>query len=412
MQSIKWLTLIFAAVCLVVVAGVFNSHHLYYMAAILLTLPGVSYLIGMVMLRGLIFKRILPAQGWVGEEGEFRYLAENRSRFPRFFLTANELLPSWIEFVDLEPGMFNVSPMGSTEVVVPVRFLRRGVFQNTHFQMSALDPLGVFAFTRKAPCSGELVIYPTPRKIRILPSSGTDKYGFQDLISLIMHGNSVDPDGVRRYMPGDPLRRIHWRQTARTGKLSVIEFEETQAVNFIILLDTKKISGVRSGTDAAFECAVSVAASILQQVIDIGAGVRLLASEDKYSLSAISGRGRQHLHMLLDTLARVQPVSELRVSEKLSRETGYIQPATTLLIILTGYDPELPQVLAAYAAAGSKIAVLMIDSDGFRGVSPLGKNTNQKEIHSELLAVGAHIFLVKQRIENEIFLEEPVYEDS
>ena len=46
MQLNKWLVLVLGALCLVIVAGFMRQSHLYYMAAILLTLPGVSYALG------------------------------------------------------------------------------------------------------------------------------------------------------------------------------------------------------------------------------------------------------------------------------------------------------------------------------------------------------------------------------
>src|SRR5438128_1413509 len=108
MQFSKWVTLGFGALCLVAVAGVVNAQHLYYMAAILLTLPAVSYALGWLTLHGLNFARELPHIAWEGEEGDLIYAATNQTRIARFFLTVHEALPSWITPLDAEPPLFNV----------------------------------------------------------------------------------------------------------------------------------------------------------------------------------------------------------------------------------------------------------------------------------------------------------------
>ena len=94
MQFSKWLTLGMGALCLIAPAAVLNASHLYYMAAILLTLPGISYGLGWYALRDLEFSRELPPSAWEGEEGDIVYLVRNKTRMPRFFLTVREPYPA------------------------------------------------------------------------------------------------------------------------------------------------------------------------------------------------------------------------------------------------------------------------------------------------------------------------------
>ena len=64
----KWVTIALGSLFLVVVAGVVGQQHLYSMASMLITLPIVSYLIGMMMMRGLTFHRELPSRAWAGAD--------------------------------------------------------------------------------------------------------------------------------------------------------------------------------------------------------------------------------------------------------------------------------------------------------------------------------------------------------
>ena len=372
MQLNKWLVLVLGAVCLVIVAGFMRQSHLYYMAAILLTLPGVSYALGWYAQHDLEFTREVPHVAWEGEEGCLNYVVRNPTRLARFFLTIQEPLPVWVSPAEDETPLFNVAALDEVRVTHRVHFHRRGVYQASGFDVTAMDPLGVFAFTRHVPAEGELVVYPMPQSLRGSTLSGTERYGWQEFTSRLLRGSSVDPDGVRPYVPGDPMRRIHWRQTARTGKLSVIEFEESQATNLVIALDLEKGTEVGEGGDTTLEYAVRLAATLAQQAIEQGTSVRLLlpemADSDPSGMLAAAtrdGRGQSHLYLILDALARVQANSSMSLHRLVEENAVSVQPGTTLLIITPKPDIALSASFAPYLAIGVKIGLAYVDPASF-----------------------------------------------
>ena len=188
MQSSKWVTLIFGALCLMAVAGVLNAQNLYYMAAILLTLPGVSYLFGWNSLRGLRFERELPQTAWEDETGVITYRVHNPTRIPRFFFPCRNCSPTgW----SLRKIMNRCSISGRSRPQRScnrVRFLRRGVLQIKGFEASAMDPLGVFAFGRVVACPGELIVYPRPLPLSEAVLDGAERYGWQNALSSLLRG--------------------------------------------------------------------------------------------------------------------------------------------------------------------------------------------------------------------------------
>ena len=413
MQSSKWVTLLVGSLCLIAVAGMVGTQHLYYMAAILLALPMISYMIGWYSLRGLDFHREIPSSAWEGEEGNIIYAVKNISPVSRFFLSIHEALPSWIGHPEESP-LFNAVAQETARVVHPVRFRKRGVYQAKSFDITAMDPLGVFAFTKRIPCPAELVVYPMPKPLRAQALSGSERYGWQDFSSVLLKGTSVDPDGVRMYVPGDPLRRIHWRQTARTGKLSVIEFEEAQSIHLVILLDLQHGTEVGKGTETTLEYGVRLAASSAQQAIQQGAQVSLRTA---YSLDEdvdISGihraasqpaRGQEQLFLILDALARVEADVQESVSSVVLETIQNIASGTTLLIITSQPDEALAEALIHYTAMGANVAVVYVDPVTFEG----GQNRIKPEVASEFLlklqAVHTHTFVLRQNPEGFLYPE-------
>src|SRR5579859_3900688 len=291
MQISKWVALGVAAFCLVAVGGVVNMPHLYYMAAMLITLPVVSYGIGWYTLQNLTFTRHAPTPVWEGEVTDVAYTASNPSKIARFFISIHEPALPYAETIKLDPPLFNLRAGETVTVKTCVRFQRRGVYKTGQFEVTALDPLGVFSFTRTIPSEDITVVYPSPREIGSLQIIGAANTGWNDSNLISRNGDGVDTNGVRGYLPGDPLRYIHWRQTARTGELAVVEFEETKSVNLRILLDTNAAGVVGLEPETTLEYAIRIAATIARDAISGGAGVELVTAdpEDSKVVSAWNG---------------------------------------------------------------------------------------------------------------------------
>lgn len=400
MQFSKWVTLAFGALCMVAVAGVVNGSHLYYMAAILLTLPGVSYAMGWYALRGMEFGREPSPTAWEGEEGSLIYTARNVSNVPRYFLSIHDELPEWIEPIEEEPPLFNVAASDSTRIVHRVMFRKRGVWDGSAFEVVAIDPLGVFAFNKKITAAGEVVVYPTPQQMRAVPTSGAGRFGWQEMVSAALRGSSVEPDGVRLYSPGDPLRRIHWRQTARTGRLSVIEFEEPQATSIAILLDCQRGTEIGQGVATTFEYCVSAAASVGYQAVQDGAEFRLFVPESLdntpllrgiFGAIAEQGGGQDQLFRLLEALARVNAESPQNITSLTAEVTSRVSIGTVLIVVTANADPALAEIVRRYTASGGRVIVLFVDPATFADKRPKS-SSNPAPFFDALMGAEATLF--------------------
>jgi uncharacterized protein (DUF58 family) len=69
---------------------------------------------------------------------------------------------------------------------------------------------------------------------------------------------------LREYVPGDDLRHVHWRSSAKAGELLVRQFHESRRGHVTILLDADRSSYPRRRD---FELAVSVATSVALRAV-------------------------------------------------------------------------------------------------------------------------------------------------
>ncbi len=118
-------------------------------------------------------------------------------------------------------------------------------------------------------------------------------------------GRSDEFVALRDYRRGDPLRHIHWRSWAKTGRPVVKEFEDEFFVRHALVLDTF----LDHPFSEIFEEAISVAASFAstlhtqESLLDL-----LFVGSQSYCFT--SGRGLGQADQMLEVLASVRASDE------------------------------------------------------------------------------------------------------
>src|SRR2546427_10746283 len=125
MSSYKRWVIYVASAFLVLAAALTGQPQMYFMAAILLSLPGVSYILGMLALRDLEFSRETPGSGWDGDSVEFHLVVTSRSRSARLCLEAQDHLPEWLEPEDAPTILFSAPARATTRIPYRVRLGKR-----------------------------------------------------------------------------------------------------------------------------------------------------------------------------------------------------------------------------------------------------------------------------------------------
>ncbi|RBM22243.1 DUF58 domain-containing protein [Prauserella sp. PE36] len=168
---------------------------------------------------------------------------------------------------------------------------------------------------------------------------------------------SMDLRDVREYVPGDEVRHLHWKATARTGRLMVRDLADPQQPRFTVLLDTR----AGSMPPPAFEEAVDLAASLLGASAREGQHSRLVTSS---GLDVPTPGGSQAARTLLDELCLVRPHGddESLVPAALAASRGF----GGCLVVVTAADAEVTS-LAWLRSRYSTIFVFAIGAGGGAG---------------------------------------------
>lgn len=284
---------------------------------------------------------------------------EERNRFDRafaFFRWQWLLLRNRLFAESASRDEIRLKPGQQTRVFIELTPLRRGVIRLHDLRVQLPDPFGLFQRCSKvkAPAATILVL---PRRHPLppieLPGGAAFKITGESNTTSI--GNSGEFVGLRDYRPGDPLRQIHWKSWARTGRPIVKELEDTFYPRYGLVLDTL----CTDRTDTRFEEAVSVAASFAC-AIDTSQSLLDLMFVKNEAHKVTVGRGVERAEKLLEVLAGVTPERKGGYDALARLVLNHRDDLTSCLVILNDWDEQRAEFVRRLESGGVICAPIII----------------------------------------------------
>jgi uncharacterized protein (DUF58 family) len=135
-------------------------------------------------------------------------------------------------------------------------------------------------------------------------------------IPLRLHGVGTEPYALREYLPGDPLIKIHWKATARHGRLVTREDTWERSARLVILLDCARAMASMDGRRSKLDYAVAATLALTRVAAARGDQVTIVAFADRVLRTVrvrSGGRGAGHAYKALyDVEAQlVEPAYDL-----------------------------------------------------------------------------------------------------
>jgi uncharacterized protein (DUF58 family) len=304
----------FLLLTLVVGAAAVNAgvNLLFLVFGMMIFLILASGVLSELCLRGLEVTRRPPGSIHAGSPYLMGIAVRNQKhRLPTFSLEVEDLVAE--KPVDRRCYYLKLPAGRVQETAYRNTLGRRGYHQLTGFRLSTRFPFGLIRKSRDVDAPMRLLVYPALVAVpdQLIPGQRAEE-GRRQMKSPSRRGDFY---GLREFRAGDDPRDIHWRASARRGRLFLRESEdESSRTLTIVLEDADGADTTDAGAPAAFEAAVSLAASLAVQLLRRGYHVGLSAGG--VHLPPAGGPGAAG-HML-ETLALVQP------------GTARALPATTL----------------------------------------------------------------------------------
>jgi uncharacterized protein (DUF58 family) len=232
---------------------------------------------------------------------------------------------------------------------------RRGRLELESVTVRRADPLGLVRRSSRVPLPGRITALPKRYAIPPIALPGKRKFqqGGVSLASAV--GESDEFVGLRDYRPGDPLRNIHWKSFARSGKPVVREYQDEFFERHALVLDT----GRAEGEDDVFEEAVAVAASFVYTVDTLECLLDLLFV-GKEIHSYTTGRGQASAEHLLEVLAGLAPSSPAQFAEVSRAVRSRGARMSSAILVFVEWDAERRALAESLVASGVEVRAMLV----------------------------------------------------
>lgn len=230
-------------------------------------------------------------------------------------------------------------------------------------------------------------------RIKIRPRATRSYAGF---IPARKGGPGVEFFGVRQYQPGDPLRWINWRASARHQQHYFInQFEQQRVADVGVILDTRLRSEIKLSSGASlFEYSVQAAAAIANSFLQDGNRVGLLLYGTQLDWT-IPGYGKIQGERIMQSLARAKPGTSLVFEDLRNIPTRLFPPSSQLVLISPLHENDIP-ILINLRARGYTLLVISPNPVGFE-LTDLNQEDPQVRLAARIARVERSLMIHKLR---------------
>jgi uncharacterized protein (DUF58 family) len=343
-------------VALLIIAGLVGSlvtgasfySHLLYLGLILI---GGAWTWVRIVARSMrLTRQGDSSRASVGDIFKEQFEIRNTSRLPGVWVELYNEMP--LPTAAGSRLLTRMRPREKQAYVARTWLTRRGGFPIGPTVLRVSDPLGLFRLERRFPPERSLVILPMIFPISSFLSPPGLLPGGQVIRRKTM---DITPHaaGVREYVPGDPMKRIHWPTSARRGRLMVKEFEQDPQAEVWIFLDAQqKVQAQKpfetpdiplesllfsrkpklSLPPSTLEYQISIAASLAHYFIEQKRAVGLVTEDRAYTMIPAERSERQE-NKILETLAFLEGRGDLSIAALVGAQARQLPQGSSVILL-------------------------------------------------------------------------------
>lgn len=286
----------------------------------------------------------------------------NKSIFPVPYITASDATGGL--FSKDNAFIFNLPPFGSKILTYTCKGQKRGQYMLGPVELEGTDTFCLYKWKRKVPEYSDVLVYPLIYSLELINKKGLPAGSLN--INNKLYEDVTQFRSLREYIPGDEIKRINWKASAKTGKLYTMEFDATLYFPVLIVLNLCSDDYPRRQRESFIERAIEVAASVAyyftglkQKVGFVSSG--LIDSEQGYTI-VHSRQGYEHAQIIIEKLAKISAVSKKSADfqDILFKSGVKIPMGTRVMIISPRVNKEQAQALLAAHRKGIYIEMMEI----------------------------------------------------
>ena len=239
-------------------------------------------------------------------------------------------------------------------VAVDLECRRWGGYLAGAMTLRAPGPLGLIAFEQAIPAGVRVRVYPRPEEVSALPRPATTHVGAGNYVTRV-RGEGLEFADLRPHVPGDRLRQVNWRVSARRGRLHVNEYHPERNADVVLFLDSFTDTG--DGTGGTIDLTVRAAAAVARAY---------LRTRDRVGVVGFGGvlrwvlpsTGTTQTYRILDSLIDTQVVASYAWRDVAVIPARTLPPNALVLALTPLGDARMRTALVDLRARGVDLAVI------------------------------------------------------
>ncbi|HEY7350411.1 MAG TPA: DUF58 domain-containing protein [Ktedonobacterales bacterium] len=415
------------AFVLLIASVVFHQPLVFVAGLLALTLAVVPELWYRFCFAGVIYRRQLEERrAFFGETITFRLSVENRKGLPLPWLEVEDEFP---EPLKLHGGRLGPHYKPRRMILATalslwwfqrvsrryqVQCVARGIFTLGPVRLRSGDPFGLLVRDQRFEELDTLLVYPPILPIERFGLPSRHPFGERAAQRRLLE-DPLRVVGARDWLPGDDLRRVHWKATARAMTLQSKVYEPTTTWTLALFLNVNSFANPALGVNPdLLELTMTAAASVAAWAVEQGYAVGLFANgvqattdvddlspatgadPSKEGIGAARVRLRpssrpEQLPRVLEALARLVPFWGSPVEELFLREQTRLPAGTTIVLVSTAaaVTPVLIEALTQTRARGHAVALLVAGNEPIEAPGLLVYRLGAEEVWHEIMAQAA-----------------------
>ena len=267
-----------------------------------------------------------------------------------------------------------------------------GVYEVGPADLRLEDPFGLFYEERDLVRSNTLWVLPRRedlRKAALLSNLPMPLLGDHQ---VNRPGDGFDFFALREYVPGDTMRQVNWKASARSGKMMVNQMMRTTAAEVTMFLDGRAITAVGPEEDSPKVMGARAAASLVEFVFSKKDQPRVVLYTDHVREIEPQPPDRM-IPYVLEMLAELQPVGDYPLRLAVSQVLPSLKRRTPVMIVSPCLDDgTITEAASVLLANDMSVAVVSPRPAALPGLDPVfaaALMAERETVLQELRGMGA-----------------------
>lgn len=296
---------------------------------------------------------------------EVSLAVKNRSPLPIFFVTIQDTVSAGI-FPEHEATFtITLRPFERRVLSYGAKGSARGIYEAGPVRLSGHDPLRTYSYRRRVEAKVPIVVYPSVYRLDLPQRHGLPSGRI--LVSNKLYEDMTRYAAIREYQPGDEMKRINWKASARMGKLYSMEYQPSIYFPILIVVNLSEKDFPVRGRESLVNRITEVAASLVFYGVRIKQELGLVTTGivpeagSRPSFPVKAGYG--NAVSILETLSRVQLDPEYVNFAEYMLKAGIAVPnGTKVFVVSPPLKEQEATALMAHRRKGYRIELFQIRS--------------------------------------------------